>query len=105
MSENSVNVYYCGLCETSHPFLKEGTTCPGCGRKYCLDSIKASQAAGVNQCPYCQKSFSEFAELKLISPYAKFCASCGTENTNNQKFCINCGKNLDKNKRNQTIRG
>jgi hypothetical protein len=57
--------YYCGLCETSHHEHVEGASCPECGRKYCLDSLKQSFQAGVNQCPYCDTPFEWFPEIPV----------------------------------------
>ena len=57
--------YYCALCETSHHELVEGASCPECGRKYCLDSIKQSFQVGMNKCPYCDAPFEGFPEIPI----------------------------------------
>lgn len=57
--------YYCGLCEASHHEQVEGASCPECGRKYCLDSIRQSFQAGVNKCPYCDAPFEWFPEIPI----------------------------------------
>ena len=57
--------YFCGLCDTSHHELEEGASCPECGRKYCLDSIKQSFQVGVNKCPYCDTPIEWFPEIPI----------------------------------------
>ena len=53
--------YYCGLCSESHHELIESTSCPECGRMYCVDSIQNSINVNKYECPYCDCPFEKFS--------------------------------------------
>lgn len=68
--------------------------CPGCGRDIPFDA---------KRCPYCSKNFE--ANLKpdkdkteekeeIQKDNSNICSKCGSENTTNGKFCIECGNKL-----------
>lgn len=59
--------YHCSLCELSHHELKDGSSCPECGRRYCLDSIKESVEAGKTDCPYCDTPYEMFSDIPIPS--------------------------------------
>lgn len=65
-------------------------SCPNCGRRNIpFDAIT---------CPYCAKSFDTNMEIDKDKPEenttSTYCTSCGTENTTEGKFCIECGSKL-----------
>ncbi len=55
-------LYYCELCETSHPEydIDISTFCPSCGERYCIDSINGAIRAGEVGCRYCDASIMSF---------------------------------------------
>jgi len=56
------------------------------GREIFCSACERTIPDDANMCPYCGEKF-ENAE-------AKICLSCGTENTTNGKFCMECGSKL-----------
>ncbi len=55
-------------------------------REIFCSACKKTIPSDANICPYCGEKFDN-ADKKI-------CSSCGTENTTNGKFCLDCGNKL-----------